>query len=159
MDTKVLAELHIEAPVEEVYAFAADLEHFNELKSSPMRGRYQTVEKTPEGVGSTFRAYAHLVGGLYYETTGRVIEAVPNERVAFTTEGRVMETLMMGTFVFRMQPDGSGTRLTVEYTPPTIEKIPVIGGALGSLIDKEMVREHDPVWAELKQVLEAKQAA
>ena len=52
MDTKVTTDMHIEAPVEKVYAFAADMENWNQLKKSGMRGTIQTVEKTPDGVGT-----------------------------------------------------------------------------------------------------------
>jgi len=159
VDTKVTTDMHIEAPVEKVYAFAADMENWNQLKKSGMRGTIQTVEKTPDGVGTTYRAFGHLVGGLWYEITGRLTEAVPNERVVQTTDGRVMKTLLSGATALSMRPEGSGTHLTVEYSPPTIEKIPVLGSILGGLIEKEMVRAGEPMWAELRELLEGTEAA
>ena len=109
--------------------------------------------------GHTYRAFGHLVGGLWYEITGRLTEAVPNERVVQTTDGRVMKTLLSGATALSMRPEGSGTHLTVEYSPPTIEKIPVLGSILGGLIEKEMVRAGEPMWAELRELLEGTEAA
>ena len=160
MDTKVTTDMHIEAPVEKVYAFAADMENWNQLKKSGMRGTIQTVEKTPDGVGTTYRAFGHLVGGLSYEIHGPPHRGcAENERVVQTTDGRVMKTLLSGATALSMRPEGSGTHLTVEYSPPTIEKIPVLGSILGGLIEKEMVRAGEPMWAELKELLEETEAA
>jgi hypothetical protein len=79
---------------------------------------------------------------------------VPNERVVHTTEGWIMETLLSGTHVLRMQPEGSGTHLTIEITPPAIERILRLGSPLGGRIDKSMARMHEPMDAEIKDLLE-----
>ena len=154
MKTRVLTELHIEAPVETVYAFLVDMENTNRLKTSLMGGTVQMVEQTPDWVGTSYRMFRHLFGGLYYEFKARNVEAVPNERVVQTTEGWIMENLLSGTHVLRMRPEGSGTQLTIEIAPPAIERIPVFGSLLGDRIDRSMARMHEPMDAEIKELLE-----
>ena len=63
MKTRVLTELHIEAPVETVYSFLVDMENTNSLTTSLMGGTVQMVEKTPDWVGTSYRMFRHLVGG------------------------------------------------------------------------------------------------
>lgn len=158
MKTRVLTELHIEAPVETVYAFLVDMENTNRLKTSLMGGTVQMVEKTPDWVGTSYRMFRHLFGGLYYEFKARNVEAVPNERVVQTTEGWIMENLLSGTHVLRMRPEGSGTHLTIEIAPPAIERIPVFGSLLGGRIVRSMTRMHEPMDAEIKELLEGNKA-
>lgn len=88
-----------------MYAFLVDMENTNRLKTSLMGGTVQMVEKTPDWVGTSYRMFRHLVGGLYYEFTARNVEAVQNERVVQTTEGWIMENLLSGTHVLRVRPE------------------------------------------------------
>lgn len=67
METKVLTEMHIDAPVETVYGFLVDMENTNRIKASLMGDTIQAVEKTPDWVGTAYRMFRHLVGGLSYE--------------------------------------------------------------------------------------------
>ena len=155
METKLLTELHIDAPVETVYAFLVDMENTNRLKTSLMGGTVQTVEKTPDWVGTTYRMFRHLFGGLYYEVRARNVEAVPNELLVHTTEGWIMKQPMSGTHVLRMRPEGSGTHLTIEIAPPGIARIPMLGPRLAGRIEKAMARMHKPMDTEIKELLES----
>lgn len=155
METKVLAEMHIDAPVETVYAFLVDMENTNRIKASLTGGTAQMVEKTPDWVGTTYRMFRHLIGGLYYEFRARNVEAVPNELLVQTTEGWIMKQLMSGTHVLRMQPEGSGTHRTIEIASPGIARIPVIGPRLAGRIEKTMARMHEPMDKDIKELLES----
>lgn len=122
METKVLTEMHIDAPVETVYGFLVDMENTNRIKASLMGDTIQAVEKTPDWVGTAYRMFRHLVGGAVLRVQARNVEAVPNELLVQTTEAWIIKQLMSVTHVLRMQPEGSGTHLTIEIAPPGIAR-------------------------------------
>jgi uncharacterized protein YndB with AHSA1/START domain len=114
--------VHIEAPVEEVFAFWADPTNWTRFGSPGMQDvDLKEVNVTPEGVGTTHH-WAMKIAGIPYEVKGRFTEFVKDRRIVDVYEGH-----LMGKFVYRFKPEGSGMQLTMEHDPGPIAAVPVLG--------------------------------
>jgi uncharacterized protein YndB with AHSA1/START domain len=135
--------LHIEAPVETVFDLFADPRNFREV--APEGIDYTAVHRTAEGLGTHYTWSAKLAG-LTMEGLDVFTEFVPNQRIVDWSS-----SALEGTWTYTFQPDGSGTRLTVENRTRSLWG----AGPWVALLDRLTARTHDPVFEQLKTSLEA----
>ena len=112
--------IHIDAPVEKVFAHVEEPAHYYEAMAatSPKDPpRLTDVDMKPGGVGSTYRWIGHLWWLLYVGGTTTREEYVPNERIVdHSSTGPV--------FTFTVEPDASGTTLSLAVGLST--KVPLL---------------------------------
>jgi uncharacterized membrane protein len=141
---KIEKSIVIDAPVEKVFAFMAEPNNLLEIWPSLLEVR--NVEPLPNG-GYCYD-WTYKMAGLRFEGRAEWIEFVKDRRVVDRNESGIPST-----FVWTYQPEGDGTRVTVnaEYSIP--------GAALGHLaepiIHKMNEHEADIILANLKARMEA----
>lgn len=137
--------VHIEAPVEKVFDFWADPHNWTTFGSPGMQDvTAKEIVVTPEGVGTT-HAWEGRLAGLPYKVKGTFTEFERNRRIVDEYEGQ-----LMGKFIYRFEPEGSGMQLTMEHDPGPISIIPV----LGVYLEDEELRTHLKALELLKEHLE-----
>ncbi len=138
--------VHIDAPVERVFDYMKDPQHFWDSFPGSARGNstMTDVSLTPEGVGSTYawrgKMFIFRIDGVMTRE-----EYIPNERIVDRSS-----TGPVWTFLF--EPDPSGTTLTVGFEYST--KVPLMDKAVDHLSwhgDSDL----DKMLAHLKQSIEA----
>lgn len=113
--------VHVDAPVEKVFEYVEDPQHF--LEAFPESGRGQDtmteVSLTPEGVGSTYRWKGsmfvfHIEGVMTRE------EYLPNQRIVDRSS-----TGPVWTWTFEPDPTGTTLSLAFEYSSkvPLMDKV------------------------------------
>ena len=138
--------VHIEAPVEKVFAFWADPANWKTYGSPGMQDvELKEVVVTPEGVGTMHR-WVMKVAGVRYELTGRFTEFTKDRRIVDVYEGH-----LMGKFIYRFAPEGSGMQFTIEHDPGPIAAVPV----LGVYLEDQELKTHIKALELLKAHLEA----
>ena len=143
--------VHIDAPVRKVFDFVKDPRNWG-AQPGTARGPVPAVTitrayLTEEGSGSYY-TYVWRVAGIPVEGFGVNIEVVPGEQ--FTH----LESLaLLGTVTYRFEPEGTGTRLTLERQPRSIWRLPV----LGTVVDLFWLRIIGAATAEWKERLEQHQ--
>ncbi|HEX9042775.1 MAG TPA: SRPBCC family protein [Trebonia sp.] len=98
--------IHIEAPVEKVFAFVKDPRNVPEGFTEHMEVR--DVKLTDEGTGSYYSWVFH-VAGLPVEGFDVYTEFIPNQRITDRSSFP-----MTRDFITTFEPEGSGMKLTVE---------------------------------------------
>lgn len=113
----------IDAPVERVYAYLADLPRHAEWAQS-VQALMVVRDGGPSGVGTVYRTAerqgwqadrqprAPLTRGVPGNTMCEVTELVPNRRIAWRSWAPVPGVRHEGAFVFELAAAGDGTRLT-----------------------------------------------
>jgi uncharacterized protein YndB with AHSA1/START domain len=138
--------VHIDAPVERVFAYVEDPHHFLEAFPEDDRKHMALAEAniTPEGVGSTFRMMGRMFLLFHMEWVFTREEYVPNERI-------VDHASVGGVWTYDFAPDETGTTLAVSFGWSS--KVPLIG----ELMDKvgwDGDRDLDLMLASLKKAIE-----
>jgi Polyketide cyclase / dehydrase and lipid transport len=142
--------IHIEAPVERVFDFVFDY-YKDRAKAQAIadlmgvRSRIDDVKATKEGVGS-FASWHMQFVGLPVRGFTVVTDVDPPKHL---TE-RVFSA-MSGTWDSDFEPEGSGTKLTMELHPGSFWRIP----PLHYLMDVATARMNDTVMRRLKDTIEA----
>ncbi len=134
--------IHIEAPVEKVFDFVKDPKNFEKL---PHAGTFKDVTITKEGVGTQYTVVLPIPG-LHIESFDVYTEFVPNKRITDWSS-----LAFAGTQTTSFEPEGSGTKLTVETRPRSFWRIPL----LRELAEWSLVRANQFWGSELKAMLEA----
>lgn len=102
--------MHIDAPVEKVFAYLKEPAHF--FASFPEKDRAHNalveVNLTEEGLGSTYKFMGRLLLLFHMEWTFERTEYVPNERIVDTGS-------MGGVWTYTFEPDGTGTKLSIGF--------------------------------------------
>jgi uncharacterized membrane protein len=126
---RVEKSVHIDAPVERVFAYLRD--PMSNLEWLP--GIMEVTNVSGEGVGARFR-WVYKMAGIALEGESTALEFVPNEQ--FVTESK---SGIISTWNWDFAPDNGGTKieLTVDYVVP----IPV----LGKLAEAVVVRQNERV--------------
>ncbi|HUT52008.1 MAG TPA: SRPBCC family protein [bacterium] len=122
MSGVVIADVKINAPVEEVFAYLADCRHLPEYIPEVVSVR----NISGEGQGMTFDWTIESKGT---RSEGRtvVVDFVPNQRIVWnTTCGKIV------TLLFQPAPDG-GTRLTLSVMYAS--EVPIEGQAVKRYVD------------------------
>jgi hypothetical protein len=138
---------YIDAPVKDVFTFFKDPANWDELPSADFKLTKAAV--TREGVGTHFAGTFKLVG-LPVDFFEVYTEVVPNKRI---TEWSSMP--FTGSYIYSFDPEGSGTRLTIDIEPRSFWRFPL----LRMLVERVMSGQATRVMAELKAKLEGVAAA
>jgi hypothetical protein len=101
--------IHVDAPVEDVFAHVRDPLNF--MAADPQPVRIDNVSLTPRGVGSTWESRWHVAGVPMHAVWTRE-ECMHCERIVdHTTTGMV--------WTYTTAPDAAGTTLTLSYAIST----------------------------------------
>ncbi len=138
-----IASVHIEAPVERVFDYAWDPRNWQKLPHSGLGS--VDVTFTKEGPGSYFDWTIRL-GSLRLGGFDVVTDYVRNRHVTYKSSASYV-----GSWGYSVEPEGSGTKFTMEMHPRFIWAMPL----LGPLWAEIMKREHEQVISDLKASLEA----
>ncbi len=138
-----IASVHIEAPVERVFDFIRDPRNLQKLPHSEVDS--VDVTFTKEGLGSFFD-WTIKLGRLRVGGFDVVTDYVPNRRTTYKSSASYV-----GSWGYSVEPEGSGTKFTMELHPRSIWAMPL----LGTLWAEFMRRGHEQVISDLKASLEA----
>ena len=108
--------IHIEAPVEKVFDIVKDPRYVPE--GVTMAFEVTNVKLTGEGVG-TYYHWATKTPVLRFEGFDVYTEFVPNQRITDRSSSSVV-----GDITISFEPEGSGTKLTMEGHPRSFWRFP-----------------------------------
>ncbi len=108
--------IHIEAPVEKVFDLVKDPRYVPEGVS--MHFEVTDVKLTGEGVGTYYR-WVSKTPVLRWEGFDVYTEFVPNQRITDRSSSS-----MVGDISISFEPEGSGTKLTMEGHPRSFWRFP-----------------------------------
>jgi len=134
----------IDAPVEQIFGFAADPRRLPEFW--PSMKQVKDIQPLPNG-GYRFR-WVYQMAGMRFEGTSDDVEYTPNQRLIQKSKGGIESTI---TWTF--QPEAEDTRVTflAEYTVP----VPLLGRLAEAMIVKVNEQETEALLANLKARMEA----
>ena len=110
---------HIEAPVETVFDFFMDPRKSAGL--DPLGTEYREVRLTEEGTGSYYSWRTKMVG-IPIEGFDVYTDVVPNKHITDKSS-----SALVGTWDYTFEPDGSGTKVTMEHHSRSFWGIPPLG--------------------------------
>lgn len=134
---------HIEAPVETVFDFFFDPRKSEGL--DPFGTEYREVKMTKEGTGSYF-SWRVKMAGVPLEGFDVYTDVVPNKHITDKSSNA-----LVGTWDYTFEPEGSGTKLTMEHHSRSFWGIP----PLGYLNDLALTRMTESFMRQVKDRLEA----
>lgn len=135
--------IHIEAPVEKVFDFIKDPRYEQGIVAMPFT--YKDVKLTKEGVGSYY-SWASKTPVLRFEAFDVYTEFVPNQRITDRSSSS-----FVGDITYSFEPEGSGTKLTIEGRPRSFWRIP----PLRELVDLFKSTASDRLLPAVKAKIEA----
>ncbi len=138
--------IHIEAPVKTVFDSFMDPTKFWDL--SPFDSKLDDVKITKEGVG-TYTSWHARIYGLPLQGFSVYTDVVPNKHITERSSNP-----MVGTWDYDFEPEGSGTKLTLEHSPESFWRIP----ALRHLMDMTTERANALFMARVKDAIETKES-
>nr|WP_281274905.1 SRPBCC family protein [Georgenia muralis] len=132
----------INAPVEEVFAFAKDLGKLWDCWPDVRAGQ---MTDTPHGVGSRAEFFIKVLGPMHMQGHVDLLEMVPNERL-------VVKSSFGPRFTFTFAPHDGATAVTivVEWSYDT----PIVGAPMESLTARRSVSEFLTFLANVKAAIE-----
>ena len=108
--------IHIEAPVEKVFDIVKDPRYVPEGVTMPFE--VTDVKLTEKGVGTYYR-WAFKTPVLRWEGFDVYTEFVPNQRITDRSSSSIV-----GDISISFEPEGSGTKLTMEGRPRSFWRFP-----------------------------------
>jgi uncharacterized protein YndB with AHSA1/START domain len=103
--------LHMDAPPEEVWALVSDVTRIGEFSPETFEARWTRGSTGPE-VGASFKGHVKRNGvGPTYWSPCQVTACVPHEVFEFAVG---TDDVTLNNWGYRLEPEGSGTRVT-EY--------------------------------------------
>lgn len=138
--------VHIDAPVEQVFDYIKDPNHFFEAFTEADRAHSAVTEVTltPEGVGSTYKVMGRMFLLFYMEWILTREEYVPNERIVDHAD-------MGGVWTLTFKPDEDGTTLSLAFGWSS--KVPFLGEVLDR-VTWNGDRDLDLMLANIKKAIE-----
>jgi carbon monoxide dehydrogenase subunit G len=136
--------IHIEAPVEKVFGFL--MEPAKSWDLLPIHSQLDDVKVTKEGVG-TYESWHFRVAGLTVQGFDVLTDVVPNKHITSRSS-----RAMTGTWDYDFEPEGSGTKVTMEHHPESFWRIP----PLRVLMDLVTERMNDTYMARVKDTIETR---
>ena len=135
---------HIDAPVESVFDF------FKDPTSDTSFSRMEVLESkmTKEGVG-TYLSWRVRIAGVPWEGLEVITDLVPNQRITEKSSSAVV-----GTWEYLFEPEGSGTRVTMEHRPRSLWALPLVS----NVVDYGTTRMSRAYIARVKAALATKPA-
>ena len=119
---------HIEAPVETVFDFFVDPRKLADLL--PPAG-IRELKVTEEGIG-TYTGYRTKIAGVPFESFSVYTDVVPNKHISEKSS-----SAMVGTWDFNFEPEGTGTKVTMEHHSRSFWNMPPLRN-LGDLVAARM---------------------
>lgn len=119
--------IFIQAPVEKVFEFWADPANLTRLsRDLPYFDEViEDVQRTPDGVGTTYRTVIRVRGVRVATVTDRYVAFDPNRRIVDQPSG------LNPTITITFTREGSGTRVRMEATPvPWTARVPLLGSSI-----------------------------
>lgn len=113
---------HIEAPVETVFDFFMDPRKSADLTEASTEIR--EVKMTKEGTGSYYSWRAKMVG-VPFEGFDVYTDVVPNKHITDKSSNA-----MAGTWNYSFEPEGTGTKVTMEHQPRSFWTIPPLSNLM-----------------------------
>lgn len=105
-------DLHVDAPVEDVWALVSDVTRIGEFSPETFEARWTGGATGPE-VGATFKGHVRRNGvGPTYWSPCRVTRCEPQRVFEFAVG---TEKVPVNNWGYRLEPDGAGTRVTEYY--------------------------------------------
>ncbi len=136
--------IHIEAPVETVFGSFKDPAKFAEF--DPGGTQVDEVKITEEGAG-TYMSWHAKIAGLPIRGFEVLTEVVPNKHITSRSSNPVV-----GTWDYDFEPEGSGTKLTLEHHLESFWRLP----PLRNLMDVVTGRLNDTFMARVKDAIETR---
>ena len=137
-------EIHIEAPVEQVWAFFGDATHWDDWMP---RRKTTDVSGPLDQVGTTFVQSSKLMG-VDMKWTTKVLEVEPQRLIRMHSDTGPMDN------TFRFEPDGEATNLVVESDYEMPGRVP---GVFKDMVNKGWAeRNFRNSMADFKALAEAK---
>ena len=138
---------YIEAPVESVFDFMKDPGKTADI--GPFTLEVPEVKMTKEGIGTYMSWRTKIAGVVPVEGFDVFTDVVSNKRIVEKSSNA-----MVGTWEYTFEPEGSGTKLTMEHRPRSLWGVP----PLKQLVDYGTVRMSRLYADELKSRIEAEAA-
>ena len=141
---KMQRSVFVRAPVDKIFGFMDQPATLPEIWPGLIEAT--DVQRLPNG-GKQWR-WTYKMAGLPYKGASEDLEWVENRRVVSKTIGGIDST-----FVWTYEPEGEGTRVTVEveYTIP----LPVLGKLAEALVVKLNENDMDALLKNMKKRMEA----
>jgi uncharacterized protein YndB with AHSA1/START domain len=136
--------VYIEAPVDKVFNFWKDPR--NQFSLAPDDRAALTDVKPTEDVVGTYYSVTTKLAGATLEAFFVITEVIPNRRIVDKSS-----MALHGTVTHLFEPEGSGTRMTVQWQPRSVWRL----RPFESLAARFMAARHDQVFRKLKETLEA----
>ena len=133
---------HIAAPVPSVFAFFRDPRNFTAV--APAEIAFSDFVLTERGVGTSYQ-WETTIAGVRLRGSDVYTEFVPDQRITDRSS-----SALEGTWTYTFEPDGSGTRLSVENCSRSVWNLP----PLRQLLDLVAARTHRPRFQQMKATLE-----
>lgn len=133
---------HINAPVSRVFDVFRDPRNFTDV--APNGIRFSDFVLTEQGVGTGYR-WQTTIAGIRVSGSDVFTEFVPDQRITDRSS-----SALEGTWTYTFEPDGSGTRLTVENRSRSFWNLP----PLRQVLDLAAARTHRPRFQHMKATLE-----
>lgn len=134
--------IHIDASVTKVFDFFRNPDNW--AQQEPKGVHFKDVRLTREGLGTHY-SWTAKIAGVSIEGFNVFTEFIPNQRITDRSSSP-----LEGTWTYSFEPDGSGTRLTVENRAHSFWRLP----PLRRLLDRMTAKTHEPLLARLKTLLE-----
>ncbi len=133
---------YVDAPVETVFDYIKDP---NQQREAALYDLHD-VTVTKEGVGTHF-TWSRKVAGLRFEGFEVLTEVVPNKHIAERSS-----VALAGRWEYDLEPEGTGTRLTITLQPQSFWRFPPLDRLVG-LAFAQVSKAVMPRW--LKAIEEA----
>ena len=134
--------MHIAAPVSKVFDFLADPNNWAQMVAEAVTVR--DIHVTQEGLGTHY-TWSGKIAGLPLEGFDVFTEFVPDRLIR-----DMSSSALEGTWTYRFEPEGSGTRLTIESRMRSFWRF----RPLEQILDRMAAKTHGPRFERMKEVLE-----
>lgn len=133
---------HIEAPVETVFDFFLDPRKSADLFPET---EIRELRMTEDGTG-TYTDYHTKLAGISFDAFSVYTDVVPNKHITEKSS-----SAMVGTWEYDFEPEGTGTRLTMEHRSRSFWDLPPLR-TLGDLFASRM---NEPYMQRVKERIES----
>ena len=134
--------IFIAAPIWKVFGFFRDPSNF--AQAVPGQIEFTDVVLTEDGLGTGY-SWSTTVAGIPVKGSDTYVEFVSDHRITDRSSNA-----LEGTWTYTFEPEGSGTRLTVENSSRSIWNLP----PLRQLLDLAAAKAHRPRFERIKAILE-----
>jgi uncharacterized protein YndB with AHSA1/START domain len=144
--------VHVEAPVDQVWALVSDVTRIGEFSPETFEARWTRGSTGPE-LGASFKGHVKRNGvGPTYWALCHVTACVPGEVFEFAVGTQGTKLTNWG---YRLEPDGDGTTVTEYFRIEPSIPMRVYWAALGPLRGRTNERGMRTTLERMKAVLEA----